>query len=74
MTRKFIKEIKRQLSIAPQKVIVTSGIIQIVKATIAAFKINVNKPSVTNNNCNANIVAIGFTIVFTSEKTRPAIT
>ena len=67
-----MKEIKRQLPIAPQKLIVTPGINKIVKPTIAAFRIKVNRPSVTNISGNAKIVAIGFTTVFTSEKISPA--
>lgn len=59
---------------APQKLMVTPGIIKIVSATIAAFKITVNTPSVRNNNGNENIIAIGRTTEFTIENTKPATT
>ena len=65
-------DIKIQLSIAPQKVIWTSGIIQIVSPTIAAFTKTVNRPSVKKINGKENIVKIGFKTVFTTEKIKPA--
>ena len=67
-----MKEIKRQLPIAPQKDIVTPGISKIVRPTIAAFTIKVNKPKVIKIRGNAKIVAIGLTTVLTKEKIRPA--
>ena len=48
LTRKFMQEIKRQLQIAPPKVIVTPGISNIVKPTIAALTTTVNNPKVKN--------------------------
>ena len=72
MTRKLITEMVKQLPIAPPKVIDTFGKIQKVSATIAAFKIIVNTPSVSNISGKEKIVAIGRTIEFTSENTRPA--
>jgi hypothetical protein len=74
LTRKFIKEITKQLPIAPQKVILTSGRIKIVSATIPAFKITVNNPSVKNSNGSEKIVAIGYTTEFTNENIKPAAT
>ena len=65
-------EIKIQLPIAPQKLIVTPGINKTVRPTIAAFTINVNSPRVTKINGRARIVAIGFTTVFTKENIKPA--
>lgn len=67
-----MKEIKRQLPIAPQKPIVTPGSIRTVSPTIAAFTIKVKRPKVKNINGNAKIVTIGFTTVLTSEKISPA--
>lgn len=67
-------EITKQLPIAPQKPIDTSGKNNTVKATIAAFKIIVNTPSVKNKSGNEKIVAIGFTTELTNEKTKPAAT
>ena len=72
LTRKFIQEIKRQLQIAPPKVIVTPGISNIVKPTIAALTIIVNNPKVKNISGKDIIFAIGFTIELTSENIKPA--
>ena len=74
LTRKFINEINRQLQIAPPKVICTSGKIQIVKPTIAAFTRTVKSPSVRKINGNEIIVAIGLITVLITEKIKPAAT
>ena len=67
-----MQEIKRQLQIAPPKVIVTPGISNIVKPTIAALMITVNNPKVKNISGKDIIFAIGFTIELTSENIKPA--
>ncbi len=67
-----MQEIKRQLQIAPPKVIVTPGISNIVKPTIAALTITVNNPKVKNISGKDIIFAIGFTIELTSENIKPA--
>jgi hypothetical protein len=64
----------KQLPTAPQNEIYTSGIIQIVKPTIAAFTRIVNSPKVKKMAGNAKIVAIGLMTEFTIEKIRPAAT
>ena len=61
-----------QLSIAPQKLIWTSGIIQIVKPTIAALTKIVKRPSVKKISGKEKIVKIGLITVFTTEKIKPA--
>ena len=67
-----MQEIKRQLQIAPPKVIVTPGISNIVKPTIATLMITVNNPKVKNISGKDIIFAIGFTIELTSENIKPA--
>ncbi len=69
-----MKEIIKQLPIAPQKLIVTSGKNSTVSATIAAFKMTVNSPKVRNSSGSEKIIAIGLTTEFTSENTKPAAT
>ena len=68
-----MREIKRQLQIAPPNVIWTSGNIQIVKPIIAAFTRIVKSPKVKKIIGNAIIVAIGFTTVLIIEKIKPAV-
>lgn len=65
-------EINRQLQIAPQKVICTSGMIQIVNPTTAAFTNTVNSPNVKKINGKEKIVKTGLITVFTTEKIKPA--
>jgi hypothetical protein len=57
---------------APQKVMWTLGTKAIVRATMAALIMIVKRPMVSKINGKDKIVAIGFTIALTREKTTPA--
>lgn len=67
-----MREIIKQLRTVPQKVMLTSGSSQMVRPTMAAFKMRTKMPMVTKMSGNAKMVAMGLTMALTREKMRPA--